>query len=102
MGPPDTLYEGGFFTAHMTFPQDYPHQPPKMRFTTEVFHPNVYPTGDVCISILHPPGTDSKPSSSAPFFLLFFLLSLLLHLPKTESECRRNIPMCCITVLLHH
>jgi len=59
MGPPDTLYEGGFFTAHMTFPHDYPHQPPKMTFTTEVFHPNVYPTGDVCISILHPPGTDS-------------------------------------------
>lgn len=101
MGPPDTLYEGGFFTAHMTFPQDYPHQPPKMRFTTEVFHPNVYPTGDVCISILHPPGTDSKLSSLPLLFFRFFLLTSSPP-PKTESECRRNMPMCCITVLLHH
>jgi len=32
--------------------------PPKMKFTTEIWHPNVYPTGEVCISILHPPGED--------------------------------------------
>lgn len=32
--------------------------PPKMRFITQMWHPNVYPNGDVCISILHPPGED--------------------------------------------
>lgn len=29
-----------------------------MQFTCEMYHPNVYPDGRVCISILHPPGAD--------------------------------------------
>lgn len=29
-----------------------------MRFDPPIFHPNVYPSGDVCISILHAPGED--------------------------------------------
>lgn len=29
-----------------------------MKFTCDFFHPNVYPNGTVCISILHPPGDD--------------------------------------------
>ena len=57
-GPPDTLYEGGFFKALMKFPEDYPNNPPEMKFVTEMWHPNIYPDGKVCISILHPPGTD--------------------------------------------
>jgi len=32
--------------------------PPVMTFTSDMFHPNVYANGEVCISILHPPGTD--------------------------------------------
>ncbi|KAK9693705.1 Ubiquitin-conjugating enzyme E2 15 [Basidiobolus ranarum] len=58
LGPPDTLYEGGFFTAKMTFPTDYPLMPPKLKFSNDMWHPNVYPDGEVCISILHPPGED--------------------------------------------
>ena len=29
-----------------------------MRFLTEMWHPNIYPDGRVCISILHAPGDD--------------------------------------------
>ncbi|KAJ8097604.1 ubiquitin-conjugating enzyme/RWD-like protein [Lipomyces tetrasporus] len=68
IGPDDTLYEGGFFKARLSFPEDYPLQPPKMRFETAMWHPNgmnprltvsiVYQDGNVCISILHPPGED--------------------------------------------
>lgn len=29
-----------------------------MTFTSEMWHPNVYQDGKVCISILHPPGED--------------------------------------------
>ena len=57
-GPSETNYEGGFFKAILTFPLDYPNSPPQMKFTTPMFHPNIYPDGRVCISILHPPGTD--------------------------------------------
>ena len=58
-GPPDTLYEGGFFKSTLKFPNDYPNNPPEMKFLTKMWHPNIYPDGKVCISILHPPGTDS-------------------------------------------
>merc|ERR1719223_744032 len=57
-GPPDSLYEGGIFTAVLTFPNDFPNNPPEMKFETEMWHPNIYPDGRVCISILLPPGTD--------------------------------------------
>lgn len=50
--------EGGFFTANMSFPQDYPNKPPTVRFVSEMWHPNVYADGRVCISILHSPGDD--------------------------------------------
>jgi len=59
-GPPATFYEGGAFRAILHFPTDFPYTPPKMAFTSEVWHPNVYygaeKNGEVCISILHPPG----------------------------------------------
>jgi ubiquitin-conjugating enzyme E2 G2 len=58
LGPPDTPYEGGLFKAILTFPSDYPLNPPKMRFVTPMWHPNIYTNGEVCISILHPPGED--------------------------------------------
>jgi ubiquitin-conjugating enzyme E2 G1 len=58
MGPPDTDYEGGFFKAHLTFPKEFPFMPPKLKFETEMWHPNVYKDGRVCISILHAPGDD--------------------------------------------
>lgn len=59
-GPPDTLYQGGYFKAHMKFPPDYPYSPPSIRFMTKVWHPNVYENGDLCISILHPPVDDPQ------------------------------------------
>ena len=58
IGPDGTLYEGGFFKALLKFPSDFPNMPPSMHFTSEMWHPNVFPDGKVCISILHPPGTD--------------------------------------------
>ncbi|KAI8138611.1 ubiquitin-conjugating enzyme/RWD-like protein [Fennellomyces sp. T-0311] len=58
IGSPKTIYEGGYFKATMSFPDDYPFNPPTFRFNREFYHPNVYPDGRLCISILHPPGDD--------------------------------------------
>lgn len=57
-GPPDTIYQGGYFKAIMKFPRDYPYNPPKLRFVNKMWHPNVYTNGVICISILHPPVDD--------------------------------------------
>jgi len=53
LGPYDTPYEGGIYHGVITFPPDYPSRPPKVKFTSKLFHPNVYPDGNICISILH-------------------------------------------------
>lgn len=50
--------EEGFFRAELRFPEDFPNNPPEMAFLSEMWHPNIYPDGKVCISILHPPGVD--------------------------------------------
>ena len=49
----------------MVFPKDYPNHPPTLRITSDFWHPNVYPDGRVCISILHAPGEDSYGYESA-------------------------------------
>ena len=48
-GPGDTVFEGGVYSAKMTFPSTYPNEPPKMIFTSPIFHPNIYPNGEVRI-----------------------------------------------------
>ena len=58
-GPDDSVYAGGKFRFKMTLPSDYPYSPPKLRFETKIYHPNIQSTGDhkhgfaVCIDILH-------------------------------------------------
>lgn len=51
-GQPGTLYEGYRLHAKMTFPSQYPYEPPSFVFISNIFHPNVYDDGKVCISIL--------------------------------------------------
>ncbi|XP_060857344.1 SUMO-conjugating enzyme UBC9-B-like [Metopolophium dirhodum] len=47
-----TPWENGLYFLRMTFKDDYPLSPPKCRFEPPLFHPNVYPSGTVCLSIL--------------------------------------------------
>ena len=52
-GPPDTIFEGGIFNCEITFPQEYPNKAPQFKFLDNLFHPNIYEDGKVCISIAH-------------------------------------------------
>ena len=64
-----------------------------MTFTTPIFHPNIYPNGDVCISILHPPEDDKYGYETAnerwspvqsPEKILLSVISMLSS-PNDES-----------------
>lgn len=62
LGPKETPYEGGTFKATLKFPEDFPMKPPVLTINSEFWHPNVYPSGEVCMSILHAPGVDAMNS----------------------------------------
>jgi len=65
-GPTETFYEGGIFEMQLQFPSDYPMSPPKLRFISDFWHPNVYSNnGLVCISILHAAGEDQLSGEDA-------------------------------------
>ena len=51
-GPPDTPYEGGTFNLSLSFAGGYPLRPPKAKFITRVFHPNISRDGGICLDIL--------------------------------------------------
>lgn len=52
IGPTETPYEGGMFNLVILFPTDYPFKPPKISFTTRIYHPNINNTGGICLDIL--------------------------------------------------
>jgi ubiquitin-conjugating enzyme E2 D/E len=52
IGPKDTPYEGGKFYINITFPSDYPYNPPLILFKTKIYHPNINENGAICLDIL--------------------------------------------------
>jgi len=51
-GKKGTPWEGGLYKGKIVFKDDFPSTPPKVKFDPPLFHPNVYPSGTVCLSIL--------------------------------------------------
>ena len=78
VGPRDTPYEGGFFYFVFTYPENYPLQPPHVKFMTTDngkvrFNPNLYQCGKVCLSIL---GTWNGPSWTSAMTTKGILISI--------------------------
>jgi ubiquitin-conjugating enzyme E2 A len=52
VGPDDSPWEGGIFQLKLQFPDQYPDKPPRVRFVSEMFHPNIFPDGSLCLDII--------------------------------------------------
>ena len=99
IGPEDTPYQHGAYLFEITFPENYPHSPPKFKYLTNDgktrYHPNLYTNGKVCLSILNTWKGDQWTSSITLSHILLNILSILtkdalLHEPGITLMNRRQ------------
>ena len=73
IGPSESPYAGGIFKLTIHFGEKYPFKPPKIKFITPIYHPNVDGNGNICLDILK---TNWSPALTISKVLLS-LISLL-------------------------
>ena len=85
IGPSDTPYFGGYYFFEITYPYDYQHSPPKIKYCTNGndirFNPNLYKCGKVCVSLLNTWRGDQWTSCQSISTVLLTLCTLLCKDP---------------------
>jgi ubiquitin-conjugating enzyme E2 T len=83
-GPEDSPYAAGVFELGISIPVEYPFQPPRVRFSTPIYHPNFDSDGRICLDTLkmQPQGSWS-PASNISSVLLS--IRLLLAHPNADD-----------------
>ncbi|KAI4715372.1 ubiquitin-conjugating enzyme E2 35 [Aureobasidium sp. EXF-10727] len=85
-GPSQSPYEGGIFKLELFLPDDYPMTPPKIRFLTKIYHPNIDRLGRICLDVL-------KSNWSPALQIRTILLSIqaLLGAPNPDDPLANDV-----------
>ncbi|XP_028850329.1 ubiquitin-conjugating enzyme E2 T [Denticeps clupeoides] len=90
VGGSSTPYEGGIFSLEIKIPERYPFEPPKVRFLTPIYHPNIDNAGRVCLDALKlPPKGAWKPSLNISTVLTS--IQLLMAEPNPDDPLMADI-----------
>ena len=97
IGNDDTPYSYGYYFFEFNFPDNYPFEPPRVRFLTNDghmrFHPNLYINGKVCLSILNTWNGEGWTSCQNIRSILIILASIFNTCPLTnEPGINKNNP----------
>ncbi|NWU11760.1 UBE2T enzyme, partial [Cephalopterus ornatus] len=90
LGGADTPYEKGIFNLEIIVPERYPFEPPKIRFLTPIYHPNIDSAGRICLDVLKlPPKGAWRPSLSIS--TLLSSIQLLMAEPNPDDPLMADI-----------
>ncbi|KAM9217308.1 ubiquitin-conjugating enzyme E2 T [Leptosomus discolor] len=90
LGGADTPYEKGIFDLEIVVPERYPFEPPKIRFLTPIYHPNIDSAGRICLDVLKlPPKGAWRPSLNISTLLTS--IQLLMAEPNPDDPLMADI-----------
>ncbi|NXG43125.1 UBE2T enzyme, partial [Psilopogon haemacephalus] len=90
LGGADTAYEKGIFNLEIIVPERYPFEPPKIRFLTPIYHPNIDSAGRICLDLLKlPPKGAWRPSLN--ICTLLTSIQLLMAEPNPDDPLMADI-----------
>jgi len=85
-GPSSSPYEGGIFKLELFLTDDYPMAPPKVRFLTKIYHPNIDKLGRICLDILK-----DKWSPALQIRTVLLSIQALLSAPNPDDPLANEV-----------
>jgi len=99
-GPQDSPYSEGTYSLSVQITDRYPFEPPRVRFLTPIYHPNIDSDGRICLDTLkmQPQGTWSP---SVNINTLLLTIRMLMQTPNADDglvpeiteEYKRDVTM---------
>ncbi|CEH18672.1 ubiquitin-conjugating enzyme [Ceraceosorus bombacis] len=85
-GPGQSPFEGGKFKLELFLPEEYPMAPPKVRFLTKIYHPNIDRLGRICLDILK-----DKWSPALQIRTVLLSIQALLSAPNPDDPLANDV-----------
>ncbi|KAJ3152117.1 Ubiquitin-conjugating enzyme 13 [Geranomyces michiganensis] len=85
-GPAQSPFEGGDFKLELFLPEEYPMAPPKVRFLTKIYHPNIDKLGRICLDILK-----DKWSPALQIRTVLLSIQALLSAPNPDDPLANDV-----------
>merc|ERR1711967_115275 len=85
-GPEGSPYQTGVFKLELFLPEEYPMVPPKVRFLTKIYHPNIDKLGRICLDILK-----DKWSPALQIRTVLLSIQALLSAPNPDDPLANDV-----------